>query len=153
MVKAVLLNEKRNDVHEINVDLSPEKNEICKILRGKATFLGQWEEELVVILKCKESVFDLKLNENILPRPFSNMDVDGRILLIRMDEESEPQDFTKVEYDDMCKKFTTHDTIRHFQGTSCGLKRHAVFRNSVNNSKSFFGSSSSSSESSILPTY
>ena len=103
MVKAVLLNVKRNDVHEINVDLSPEKNEICKILRGKATFLGQWEEELVVILKCKESVFDLKLNENILPRPFSNMDVDGRILLIRMDEESEPQDFTKVEYDDMCK--------------------------------------------------
>lgn len=103
MVKAVLLNERRNDVHEINVDLSPEKNEICKILRGKATFLGQWEEELVVILKCKESVFELKLNENILPRPFSNMDVDGRILLIRMDEESEPQDFTKVEYDDMCK--------------------------------------------------
>ena len=103
MVKAVLLNEKRNDIHEINVDLSPEKNEICKILRGKATFLGQWEEELVVILKCKESVFNLKLNENVLPRPFSNMDVDGRILLIRMDEESEPQDFTKVEYDDMCK--------------------------------------------------
>ena len=103
MVKAVLLNERRNDVHEINVDLSPEKNEICKILRGKATFLGQWEEELVVILKCKESVFNLKLNENVLPRPFSNMDVDGRILLIRMDEESEPQDFTKVEYDDMCK--------------------------------------------------
>ena len=32
MVKAVLLNERRNDIHEINVDLSPEKNEICKIL-------------------------------------------------------------------------------------------------------------------------
>jgi len=101
MVKAVLLNEKRNDIHEINIDLSPEKNEICKILRGKATFLGQWEDEFVVILKCKESVFDLKLNENILPRPFSNMKVDGRILLIYMDEESEPRDFTKVEYDDM----------------------------------------------------
>ena len=66
MVRAVLLNEKRNDVHEINVDLSPEKNEIYKILRGKATFLGQWEDELVVILKCRESVLDLKINENRL---------------------------------------------------------------------------------------
>ena len=75
MVRAVLLNEKRNDVHEINVDLSPEKNEIYKILRGKATFLGQWEDELVVILKCRESVLDLKINENVLPRPFSNMEV------------------------------------------------------------------------------
>ncbi len=103
MVRAVLLNEKRNDVHEINVDLSPEKNEIYKILRGKATFLGQWEDELVVILKCRESVLDLKINENVLPRPFSNMEVNGRILLIRMDEESEPQNFTKVEYDDMCR--------------------------------------------------
>ena len=55
MVRAVLINEKPNDVHEINVDLSPEKNEIYKILRGKATFVGQWEEEFVVILKCKES--------------------------------------------------------------------------------------------------
>ena len=103
MVKAVLLNEKRKDVREINIDLSPEKNEICKILRGKATFIGQWEDELVVILKCRESAFKLKRNENILPRPFSNMGVDGRVLLIRMDEDSEPQDFTKVEYNDICR--------------------------------------------------
>jgi len=38
-----------------------------------------------------------------LPRPFSNMDVDGRILLIRMDEESEPQDFKKSEYMEMLR--------------------------------------------------
>jgi hypothetical protein len=103
MVTAVLINERLDDVHEIDVDLSPEKNEICKILRGKATFLGQWEDEFVVILKCKESVFKLKRNQNILPRPFSNMGVDGRILLIRMDEQSEPQDFKKSEYMEMLR--------------------------------------------------
>jgi hypothetical protein len=103
MVTAVLINERFNDIHEIDIDLSPEKNEICKILRGKATFLGQWEDEFVVILKCKESVFKLKRNENVLPRPFSSMDVDGRILLIRMDEDSEPQDFKKSEYTEMVK--------------------------------------------------
>lgn len=101
MVRAVLIHETLNDIEEIDIDLSPEKNEICKILRGKATFLGQWEHECVVILKCKESVCKLTKNENVLPRPFSNMNVDGRILLIRMDEDSEPQDFSKCEYQNM----------------------------------------------------
>jgi len=117
MVRAVLINEKLNDVHEINVDLSPEKNEIYKILRGKATFVGQWEEEFVVILKCKESPFNLNKNENMLPRPFSNMDIDGRILLIRMDEESEPVDFTVHEYMTMVE--TTHPRTRSITSKGC----------------------------------
>ena len=45
----------------------------------------------------------LKLNENRLPRPFTNMPVLGRILLVRMDEYSEPQDFTIKEYHRMTK--------------------------------------------------
>lgn len=101
MVRAVLIHEKLNDIQDIDLDLSPEKNEICKILRGKATFLGQWEDESVVILKCKESICKLLKNENVLPRPFSNMNVDGKILLVRMDEDSEPQDFGKSEYQRM----------------------------------------------------
>jgi len=117
MVRAVLINEKLNDVHEINVDLSPEKNEIYKILRGKATFVGQWEDEFVVILKCKESPFNLNKNENMLPRPFSNMDIDGRILLIRMDEESEPVDFTIHEYMTMVE--TTHPRTRSITSKGC----------------------------------
>jgi len=37
-------------------------------------------------------------NENILPHPFNNENVYGKILLVRMDEQSEPRDFTLREY-------------------------------------------------------
>ena len=98
MTCSVLINEKRNEINEINLDISPEKYEIFKILKGKASFVGQWPEQDVVILKCDESPFDLQVNENRLPRPFTNMFILGKILLIRMDEYSEPQDFTLKEY-------------------------------------------------------
>lgn len=104
MTCSVLINEKRNEINEINVDISPEKYEIFKILKGKASFVGQWPEQDVVILKCDESPFDLQVNENRLPRPFTNMIIMGKILLIRMNEYSEPLDFTLQEYHEMTKK-------------------------------------------------
>ena len=104
MTIAVLINEKRNKIDEINIDISPEKCEIFKILRGKASFVGQWPEKDVVILKCDDSIFDLEVNENRLPRPFTNMIILGKILLVRMDEYSEPQDFTLQEYHEMTQK-------------------------------------------------
>ena len=110
MARAVLINERRNDIHEIELDITLEKNEIYKILIGKATFLGQWPEKSVVIVTCESSIFELKLNVNRLPRPFTNMTVFGRILLIRMDEDSEPQDFTLEEYHGMTKE--THPRTR-----------------------------------------
>ena len=110
MARAVLINERRNDIHEIELDIALEKNEIYKILRGKATFLGQWPEKSVVIVTCQSSPFELKLNVNRLPRPFTNMTIFGRILLIRMDEDSEPQDFTLEEYHGMTRE--THPRTR-----------------------------------------
>ena len=50
------------------------------------------------------------MNLNRLPRPFTNMTVMGRILLVRMDEDSEPQDFTLKEYHQMTKE--THPRTR-----------------------------------------
>ena len=103
MTRAVLINEKRNDIHEIHVDISPYKNEIFKILKGKASFLGQWPDEQVVIIKTEpeEALTELKLNTNRLPRPFTNMIVYGRILLLRMDDNADPQNFTLKEYHKM----------------------------------------------------
>ena len=100
MTHAVLINEKRNDIHEINIDIAPDKNEIYKLLRGKASFLGQWPDEQVVIVKCDpdDSPFELNLTRNRLPTPFTNLLVFGRILLIRMDDDAEPQNFTLKEY-------------------------------------------------------
>jgi hypothetical protein len=51
MTRAVLINERKRDIREIDLDIAPEKNEIFKILRGKASFLGQWPDEQVVIVK------------------------------------------------------------------------------------------------------
>tara|TARA_B100001769_G_scaffold260627_1_gene241391 strand:- start:665 stop:1069 length:405 start_codon:yes stop_codon:yes gene_type:complete len=105
MTRAVLINEKRNDIHEIHIDISPYKNEIFKILRGKASFLGQWPDEQVVIVKTErdEALSELILNTNRLPRPFTNMLVYGRILLLRMDDNADPQDFTLREYHKMTR--------------------------------------------------
>ena len=40
-------------------------------------------------------------NENTLPFPFHGEEVKGKILLIRMDENAEPQDFTLNEYTEL----------------------------------------------------
>jgi hypothetical protein len=95
MKKAVLINEKRDDITEIDLDISPQKNEIFKILGGPQTFIGQWPDIDVVIMKADDGKV---MNENTLPTPFDREDVKGKILLVRMDENSDPQDFTLIEY-------------------------------------------------------
>lgn len=95
MNKAVLIHEKKDHVEEIDLDISPSKNQIFKILRGRQTFIGQWPDIDVVIMKPEDGV---SKNENTLPYPFSSEEVYGKILLVRMDANSEPQDFTLEEY-------------------------------------------------------
>jgi len=77
MTKAVLIHEEIGHVQEIDLDIAPSKNEIFKLLCGRQTFIGQWPD---------------------LPHPFDVEDVYGKILLVRMDENSDPQDFTLDEY-------------------------------------------------------
>lgn len=95
MTKAILIHEKMGNIREIDLDINPSKNEIFKLLQGRQTFIGQWPEIDVVIMKAESATI---LNENILPPPFDIEEVYGKILLVRMDEESEPQDFTLDEY-------------------------------------------------------
>ena len=95
MKKAVLINEKLGDVTDIDLDISPHKNEIFKILGGPQTFIGQWPDIDVVIMKAENGKV---VNENTLPLPFDKEEVGGKILLVRMDENSDPQDFTLSEY-------------------------------------------------------
>ena len=75
------------------MDIEPSKNEIFKLLGGRATFIGQWPEIDVVIMKPVE---DLE-NENVLLLEDGHC-FKGKVLLMRMDENSEPQDFTLHEY-------------------------------------------------------
>ena len=92
---AVLIHEKLDQIREVELDLAPHVNEAHILLERHPTFIGQWPEIDVVIMKSEIGEIP---NENNLPEPFSNEDVLGPILLIKMDEQSEPQDFTLEEY-------------------------------------------------------
>lgn len=91
MITAVLIHEQLGATEDIRLDTT----KIYNVLGGRATFIGQWPEIDVVIMKAVTA--ELK-NENVLPPPFHEEQTDGKILLIRMDENSEPQDFTCQEY-------------------------------------------------------
>ena len=95
MTIAVLIHEDIHHVTEIELDINPAKNEVFKVLGGPPTFIGQWPVIDVVIMK---STITETTNSNSLPKPFHKEDLMGKILLIRMDTDSEPQDFTLEEY-------------------------------------------------------
>ena len=95
MTVAILINEQLGDIREIDLDIRPRKNEIFKILSGSPTFIGQWPEIDVVIMKPQ---YGIKLNNNKLPPPFDDEEIRGSVLLVRMDENSDPGDFTLKEY-------------------------------------------------------
>jgi len=96
MTKAILIHENVGNIREIDIDITPHKNEVFTLLEGRQTFIGQWPEIDVVIMKPEDG--KLK-NVNTLPNPFDVEDVYGKILLVRMDENSDPQDFTLEEYE------------------------------------------------------
>jgi|TARA_B110000503_G_scaffold2102_1_gene2784 hypothetical protein len=98
MTRAILIHEIENQLEEIELDIEPSKNEIFKLLSGRGTFIGQWPDIDVVIMKPEHGLIE---NENTLPFPFNGEEVKGKILLIRMDENAEPQDFTLNEYTEL----------------------------------------------------
>jgi hypothetical protein len=95
MTIAVLIKEQFGNIQEIDLDIEPSKNEIFLRLGGPVTFIGQWPDLDVVIIKCRHGE---SLNRNTLPTPFKTEEVYGPILLVRMDENSDPRDFTLEEY-------------------------------------------------------
>ena len=95
MVKCVLISEEEHHFTEIETQLG---QDMYTILKGTATFVGQWPEIDVVIMRCHESPFDLMENRNMLPEPFDKEIIRGPILLVRMDENAEPQDYTLQEF-------------------------------------------------------
>jgi hypothetical protein len=95
MTLAVLIREEFGNMIQIDLDIDPRKNEIFQLLSGSPTFIGQWPELDVVIMKPQ---YGVHLNNNKLPHPFDTEEVRGSILLVRMDENSDPRDFTLEEY-------------------------------------------------------
>ena len=96
-MKTVMINETYGNIAEIDLDIHPKKNQIFKLLKGTGTFVGQWPDSNVVIMKCKDSIFDLQMNENTLAEPFDKEVILGPILFIRMDDNANHQDLTLNE--------------------------------------------------------
>jgi hypothetical protein len=95
MVKCVLISEQFGNIEEIETPLS---SDMFYILKGPGTFMGQYEDLDVVVMKCRESFMDLSNNQNRLPPPYHDELVLGPILLVRMNQDAEPEDFTLEEY-------------------------------------------------------
>ena len=91
-VKAVLVGVQSGDIREVNLDISSRTSQVSQYLGGRGTFIGQWPEHDIVIMKCVDSIFDSGLNSNRLAKPFHMEHVTGPMLLIRMDENAEPKD-------------------------------------------------------------
>ncbi len=91
-VKAILVGVQSGDIREVSLDISSRTSQVAQYLGGRGTFIGQWPEHDIVIMKCVDTIFDPGLNSNRLAKPFHKETVVGPMLLIRMDEKAEPKD-------------------------------------------------------------
>mmetsp|Transcript_10288 Transcript_10288/g.26120 ORF Transcript_10288/g.26120 Transcript_10288/m.26120 type:complete len:217 (+) Transcript_10288:85-735(+) len=104
VVKAVRMGED-GTVAEHTMDMTPRKDEITKVLRGKATFIGQYQDQGVVLLCVRDREEGVHgLNGGKLAAPFHALDeeVFGDVLMIKMSDDAEPLDFTLDEYHVLC---------------------------------------------------
>ena len=105
MVNCVLISEEENNISDIDVNIRG--NDLYRILKGTATFIGQFPDTEIVIMKCDTSYFELMENRNRLPLPFHEEIVMGPILMIHMDSEANPQDFTVLDFLSRYPRITT----------------------------------------------
>ncbi len=111
-------------IDEIEVDTTPKKSQAQEILGGPITFLGQYEDEdLVLICRRPETLEkDTPMNSHKLQPPFEHTKVQGDILIMRVkphqdkpEQQADGCDETSVAAsdDDFFLDFTKHDYI-HF---------------------------------------
>jgi len=92
---------------EKKIDMTPKLNSIPGLLGGKATFVGQWRSLDVVLMSLRNPSEETPRNAHQLPPPFQDDVVQGDIVLIRMDENSMPTDFTLAEYNEFTRQSVT----------------------------------------------
>ncbi|KAH9260143.1 hypothetical protein BASA81_001918 [Batrachochytrium salamandrivorans] len=107
IVKTVVLRS-NGKVDQVEIDMTSSKNELAKVLGGELTIIGQLSVLDCVMLKLsdEEDNFEarkLVTNTHKLPHPFHDEEHLGDILLMRMDEESEPLSLTSKEWSEFLK--------------------------------------------------
>jgi hypothetical protein len=84
-------------IDELEIDTTPKKSMVQQVLGGPITFLGQYEDEdLVLVCRRPESLGEeVAWNPHKLQPPFENTEVQGDILIMRVKKEEE-----KLEHDE-----------------------------------------------------
>lgn len=96
IVQAVLLRSgPEATIEQVEIDTTPQKQMVSKILGGPFTFLGQYEEEGIMLI-CLRDGDNKKLacNEHKLQPPFDASHVRGDILLLRVAAEEDTEEGT-----------------------------------------------------------
>jgi hypothetical protein len=84
---------------ELTVDMTPKLNAHAAYLNNEPSILGSYEDLGVVLLITKNQENEgLEISKHNLLPPFNKSVVRGDVLLIRMDSNSNPVDFTLEEY-------------------------------------------------------
>ena len=85
IVKAVRLSASKGLVEGLEVDTTPQAQDVAKILGGPFTFLGQYEDEgIVLMIRRDQDHPGLPVNPHPLQPPFDQTSVKGDILCLRV---------------------------------------------------------------------
>ena len=78
-------------IDEIEVDTTPKKSMVQQVLGGPITFLGQYEDEGLVLVCRRPETLDSSVgwNPHKLQPPFQDTQVQGNILVMRVADEEE----------------------------------------------------------------
>lgn len=78
-------------IDEVEIDTTPKKSMVEKVLGGPLTFLGQYEDEDLVLICRRPSSLpeNTPWNPHLLQPPFDNTKVQGDILIMRVAKEEE----------------------------------------------------------------
>ena len=92
-----------NLINEIEIDTTPSKSMVAKILGGSFTFLGQYEDEGIVLMMRNQQgdADNLPVNPHKLQPPFQDATVRGDILVLKVAPE-EPADGDDEENNNNC---------------------------------------------------
>eukprot|EP00939_MAST-03C_sp_MAST-3C-sp1_P000101 g101.t1 len=91
---------------EVDVDMTPKKQNVTNMLGGRTSFVGQWDDIGVIVCCADQNALgeDAKINKHKLQPPLHKAVVKGIIVLTRSGEEGEPLDFTLKEWQNFLKK-------------------------------------------------
>ena len=89
---------------EVSLDMTPKVCAPALQLGGSATICASYDDIDVIVMKLREPAENTPVNPHKLPAPFQEFVVKGPILFVRMDQDSEPRDFSLEEYVQYAKK-------------------------------------------------